>query len=305
MTERDRVIASLWRERPQNRFLRASVLAFLVLMLVSWTVGDFALEHVFSARKLGNLDRFLGEIVPEPLRGRGFDLAIAVRWISDMMSSKGWSAALLTLAISVAAIVLAALGSSMLCLPAARSFANPEPYLPMTRSPDRGRWWLWRSVVAMSRALLIFLRAIPEYVWAFLLLAMLGTSAWPGVLALAIHNAGILGKLTAETIEDLETPSLKGLRGLGAGRLQIALFGIFPLTMPRFLLYFFYRFESCVREATVLGMLGILSLGWWIDDARSRFQYDQMLFLVLIGSAIVLAGDLVSACARALVRRAA
>jgi ABC-type phosphate/phosphonate transport system permease subunit len=59
-----------------------------------------------------------------------------------------------------------------------------------------------------------------------------------------------------------------------------------------------------VREATVLGMLGIVSLGYWIQDARARQQYDTMLFLVLIGAALVLAGDLASTLARRWVRRA-
>ncbi len=53
-----------------------------------------------------------------------------------------------------------------------------------------------------------------------------------------------------------------------------------PLALPRFLLYFFYRFESCIREATVLGMLGTVSLGYWIQDARGRQSYDEMLLLV-------------------------
>ena len=153
--------------------------------------------------------------------------------------------------------------------------------------------------------MLIFLRSIPEYVWAFLLLAMLGPNAWPAVLALALHNAGILGKLGAEVVENLEPAPLAALRGLGATRSQIVLLGILPMVLPRFLLFFFYRWETCVREATVLGMLGIVSLGYWIVDARARNHYDEMVFLVLIGAGIVLVGDLVSALARELVRRAA
>jgi phosphonate transport system permease protein len=151
---------------------------------------------------------------------------------------------------------------------------------------------------------LIFLRAIPEYVWAYLFLAMLGPTAWPAVLALAVHNAGILGKLGAETVENLERTSLASLRALGGTRTQIAAVGILPAALPRLLLYFFYRWESCVREATVLGMLGIVSLGSWIQDARSRQRYDDMLFLILVGAGIVIVGDVVSAVARAWVRRA-
>jgi phosphonate transport system permease protein len=151
---------------------------------------------------------------------------------------------------------------------------------------------------------LIFLRSIPEYVWAFLAIALIGPSAWPAVLALALHNAGILGKLDAEVVENLERPSLEALRGLGARRGQLAVFGILPAVLGRWLLFFFYRWETCVREATVLGMLGIVSLGYFIQDARARNQYDTMFLLVLVGAAIVLLGDLVSALARRVVRRA-
>jgi phosphonate transport system permease protein len=150
---------------------------------------------------------------------------------------------------------------------------------------------------------LIFLRAIPEYVWAFLLLAMLGPTLWAAVFALAIHNTGILGKLNAEVMENLEPQTLAALRALGGRRTQIAWVGLLPLVAPRFLLFFFYRWETCVREATVIGMLGIASLGFYIQDARARQAYDVTFALILLGSAIVLIGDLVSAAARETLRR--
>ena len=123
------------------------------------------------------------------------------------------------------------------------------------------------------------------------------------VLALALHNTGILGRLGAEVVENTETAAPAALRGLGAGRRQIALAGLLPLALGRWLLYFFYRWETCVREATVLGMLGIVSLGYALDEARVRDRYDDMLFYVLLGAVLVLVGDLVSAVARRIVRR--
>ncbi|MEM8995696.1 MAG: ABC transporter permease subunit, partial [Acidobacteriota bacterium] len=156
----------------------------------------------------------------------------------------------------------------------------------------------------VARSVLILSRAIPEYVWAFLFLAVLGPTAWPLILALAAHNLGILGKLKAEVIEDLEPEVAAGLRGLGAGRTQTFLTAILPASVGRFLLFFFYRWETCVREATVLGMLGIASLGFWILEARARNFYDEMFFFVLLGALLVLVGDVVSALSREAVRRA-
>ena len=81
--------------------------------------------------------------------------------------------------------------------------------------------------------------------------------------------------------------------------------GVFPIALGRYLLYFFYRFETCIREATVLGMLGVVSLGFYISDARSKMYYDEMLFLVLLGAGIVLLSDLLSATARRYLRASA
>ncbi len=304
MSERDREILLLYRRRPRSPFARWSAVLLAALAAYSWLSGEFRPGELLSQRRLANLERFLGELVPYPLQGREFDLGVAARWAGEVLETRGWSAAGATLAMSVVAIVLAGLAALALCLPAARSLSAAEPYLPAPRPPGPARRALWWGVVAVTRAFLIFVRSIPEYVWAFLFLAMLGPTAWPAILALAIHNSGILGKLTAEVVENLDPGPVAALRGLGANRAQIAAAGIFPLVLPRFMLFFFYRWETCVREATVLGMLGIVSLGFWIVDARARNHYDEMVFFVLIGAAIVLVGDLVSALAREVVRRA-
>lgn len=306
MTEarsRRKEIHRLRRERPKNRFGRSSAWVLLVLVVASWSLGGFSPAYLFEERRQANLQRFLGELRPYPLQGEPWDWGVVFSWAGEVMTEKGWSAAGKTLGISVVAIVLAGLGALALCLPAVRSFASPEPYLPGPKPPGRGLRWLWGGVVGVTRFALIFLRSLPEYVWAFLLIALLGPSPWPAILALAIHNSGILGKLGAEVVENLPPQRLAALRSLGAGRKQIAAVGIFPTILPRFLLFFFYRWETCVREATVLGMLGVVSLGFWIQDARARNHYDEMFFLILLGSALVLLGDLLSFVAREAVRR--
>jgi len=301
----DAEIRRLYRGRRRCAVCRWSGVALLLLVAISWADSGLWPGDLLSERRMANLQRFLGELRPYPLQGQDFDLATAASWAGEILREKGWTAAGVTLAMSVAAIVLASLGASLLTLFAARTLASPEPYLPAARPPGTARRWLWRGVVGTSRAALIFLRSIPEYVWAFLFLGILGPTAWPVVLALALHNAGILGKLTAEVVENADPQPLAALRGLGASRPQIAAVGLFPMILPRFLLYFFYRWETCVREATVLGMLGVVSLGYWIVDSRARNHYDDMVFFVLLGAAIVLVGDLVSAVAREMIRRAA
>lgn len=297
-------IDELRRTRPRSRFARWSLLAMGILVAYAWLAGDLELGRLFSARSASNLERFLGEIRPHPLWGRDWDWGVAGRWVVATLQGTGGEAVLSTVALSVASICLAAALSVLLCLAAARNVATPEPFLPAARPPGPLSRCAWRAVVMVTRAFLIFARAIPEYIWAFLLLTMLGLGAWPAVLALALHNAGILGKLNAEVVENLEPHPLRALRALGASRSQIATTAILPAALGRFLLYFFYRWETCVREATVLGLLGFVSLGWYIQQARAGVRYDEMVLFVLLGAAIILVGDLTSAVARGLVRRA-
>ncbi len=293
---------TLWQARPRSRFARLSVFALVALAIYSWASGTFSLGSLFTERAGRNFERFLGELRPHPLAGREWDFGVFWQWLQDSLSGKGAEAVLSTVALSVAAIVLAGLGAALLSLAAARNVATPEPFVPLPRKPGAAACWLWRGVVGITRLMLIFLRAIPEYVWGFLLLALLGPGAWPAVLALALHNTGILGKLFAEAVENVEPATPRAMRALGATRLQIAAVSIFPATLGRFLLYFFYRWETCVREATVLGLLGFISLGWYIQDARARTHYDEMFLFILLGSAIILVGDLLSTLARRRVR---
>lgn len=290
--------------RPTSRFLRASLVSTAALIGLAWWVGELSPAGLLSSRRVANLERFLGEIRPYPLQGRDWDWGVFFGWLGERMHTVGFEAMATTLALSVAAIVLAGLAGAVLALPAARTWAVADPYLPAVGPKRPWAASMWRTVLLGSRALLIFLRALPEYVWGFIFLVLIGPTAWPIVLALAIHNAGILGKLDAEVVENLPSGPAKALRGLGAGRVGVAGVATLAEVTPRFLLLLFYRWETCVREATVLGMLGIVSLGYWIVDARARQRYDDMILFVLLGATLVLVGDLVSAWVRGRVRSA-
>jgi len=298
-------IARLRRQRPKSWLLRASGAAVVLLVIGSWCFGGFSLSESLSARRRANFGRFVEEVVPYPLRSNDAEPHALWKWADGLLAARGWEAAKQTAALSIAAIALAGAGGLLLAPPAARNVASPEPFGTPGGATSPASRYAWKLAVALTRLLLTFARAIPEYVWAFLLLAMLGRQAWPAVLALALHNAGILGRLGAEVVENVEPAAPRALRALGATRLQVATVGVLPLVLPRFLLYFFYRWETCVREATVLGLLGFTSLGYWVADARARDRYDEMMLFILLGAGIVLLGDVVSAVTRAFVRRAA
>jgi phosphonate transport system permease protein len=300
----DQKVDELWRGRPRSQFVRASLWAIFLLMVVSWVVGEFDWADLFSERRATNLSRFLVEVRPFPLQGVDWDWGIAWNWSSELFAARGAEAARTTLGISLLAILLAGVASIALSLPAARNFASPEPFMPLGRPPTLWVRVAWRLGCSATRFVLMLLRAIPEYLAAFLLLAILGPTPWTAIIALTIHNAGILGRLGAESIENIPVEAPRSLRSLGAGRMRIAGWVFFPELLPRLLLYFFYRWETCVRESTVLGLLGIVSLGFWIDDARTRGQMDVLVYFVLLGVLMVIIGDLVSSLARELLRRA-
>ena len=285
----------LHRGRSRNIFVRLSLVIMLLLIGYTWIFGGFLDTSKSFPQRAENIERFLKELQPYKLRGESFSLQSYLSWTKAIMIEKGSQAVHVTLAISVAAIVLSGIWGNLLAILAARNFTSG---FNKDQSP-------LRSIVLASpaRLLLIFLRAIPEYAWAFLFLSLLGPSAWPLVLALALHNCGIIGKLSAEVIENLPDQPQLSLSSIGASRLQIMLAAALPVALPRFLLFFFYRWETCVREATVLGMLGIVSLGFWIQDARARNFYDEMVFLILLGALLVIIGDVISTLVRAYVRR--
>lgn len=294
-------IQELRRRRPRSAWVRYSCWVAFALVAVAWTTTGIRVGDLFSASRMERLERFLHEeAVPRPLRQESGSLW---QWVVELWQGGAAEAMLATLLIALLAIVLAAFFAWFLALLGARNLMSAHPFLPHAsadaKSCPQGLSRLARAV----RLLCVLLRGIPEYIWAFLFLAMLGTSAWPAVLALAIHNAGILGRLGSETVENLSPGPLRAMTMMGVSRRTVAFTAVFPLSLGRFLLYFFYRFETCVREATVLGMLGVLSLGYEIVEARAHGRYDEMLFYVFLAMLLVLAADLISDLARRWLRR--
>lgn len=294
-------IAALRRARPRHRFLRWSLLLLALFAAYAWLAGDFRLGELFAGQRAANWWRFWTEdAVPAPLRDGAAPGELS-SWLATQWRAQGAVAAGHSLGIAVLAIALAGAMALALAPLGARSLMICDPYVPRTRHSALCHFG-WTTLAGCVRLLAVLLRAIPEYVWAFLLLAVFGPSAWPAVLALGVHNAGILGRLGAETIENLPAAPLTALRAAGATRRQILMVAVYPLALPRWLLLFFYRFETCVREATVLGMLGVVSIGYFVTEAKARFRYDEILFLIALGALLVAAADVLSQVARRYVR---
>lgn len=128
---------------------------------------------------------------------------------------------------------------------------------------------------AISRFLIAVERGLPEIVMLLLLVAALGLGTFPGVVALAIGCVGMLGKLFADAIEEVPASSLEPMESIGATKLQVILFGIFPQVLPSFLTNAIFRFEINIRLSILLGAVGAGGIGYELIYAFQMLEYQR------------------------------
>lgn len=141
-------------------------------------------------------------------------------------------------------------------------------------------------------------RAINEMVFAMLFIVAVGLGPFAGVLALAVHTTGTLAKLFSEAVEAIDPRPVEGIRATGAHPLVEIAYGVIPQVMPLWLSFMLYRFESNVRSASVVGMVGAGGIGVVLFEVIRGFQYAQtcaVLFLLAVSVTLI---DLLSATVR-------
>ena len=134
----------------------------------------------------------------------------------------------------------------------------------------------------LARALLGFLRAVPDLVWALLFVAAVGLGSLAGTLALTVAYSGVLGRVYADVFEHVDPQPLEALQSTGATRMQIFLRGVWPQALPHLMAYTLYSFECCLRAAAVLGFVGAGGIGYEISLSMRMFEYGQVLTLLLV-----------------------
>jgi phosphonate transport system permease protein len=157
-------------------------------------------------------------------------------------------------------------------------------------------------VLLFTRLLLLVARAVPEPIWALLFLFILFPGILPGAIALGLHNLGILGRLMAEVTENLDERPLRSLKALGASRSQVFLYGVLPLTLPRFIAYILYRWEVCIRATVIVGLVGAGGLGRLLTEQLSSFDYKGVLTTLIVFLGLTFLVDLISASVRRAIR---
>jgi phosphonate transport system permease protein len=154
--------------------------------------------------------------------------------------------------------------------------------------------WVYQPV----RRLMDACRAINEMVFAMLFVVTVGLGAFAGVLALWIHTTGILAKLFSEAVEAVDPGPVEGIRSTGAGLIREVWFGILPQVIPLWISFTLYRFESNVRSATVVGMVGAGGIGVVLWEMIRGFLFKETCAVMLVIIVAVTMFDMLSAYLR-------
>ena len=161
---------------------------------------------------------------------------------------------------------------------------------PASRNLMRRAW-----VRFAVRRSLEFCRTVPDIVFALIFVAAFGLGALPGVLAIAIHTTGALGKLFTEVVENIDMAPVEGVASTGASWLSQVRFAVTPQVLSNLVSYALLRFEVNVRGATVIGFVGAGGIGQDLIVAIRKFYYSDVSAILLMIIATVMAIDMLSA----------
>ena len=155
-----------------------------------------------------------------------------------------------------------------------------------------------RPVYFLARGVVAFARAVPDLVWALVFVTAVGLGPFPGGLAITVHSVGMLGRLFAEVIEDMDMGPVEALTTTGASRIQIFSHAVVPGVLPSLLGIALYRLDENIRSSLVLGFVGAGGLGFQLLSAMNLFQYQTVSLLLLITFVLVMAAERMSAALR-------
>jgi len=150
--------------------------------------------------------------------------------------------------------------------------------------------WVYSGV----RSVLNLVRTIPDLALGLLFVAAVGLGAFAGTLALFIHTATVLGKLLSESVENIDEGVVDAIRATGAGYTQVLAFAVVPQILPDLISFTLYRFETNIRSASVLGLIGAGGIGYLMNTSFRTFQYQEAAAIVVVLVVLVMAVDYAS-----------
>jgi len=238
---------------------KPKLLIFFLLIAILSTSWETSISY-------SNIVRFITyDILPWPMRAAGYYDASQVvnfnpveifRWAWDISFSTGLPGMWNTLVLTQIALVCTAL-------------------FTLITFPFGSSQFFKKRHTRFSNLLFIVLRTTPEYIIAYVFLQLWGPSMLPAIFALFLHNGGILSHLTAQNVNNLQLPFDTTKK-----RANRYLYEILPRSYGQFLAFLFYRWEVIMRESAILGILGVSTLGFYIDSAISAEHLDTAVLLI-------------------------
>jgi phosphonate transport system permease protein len=241
------------RPMRQTRILRLLAAGFIVAIATAFWYVDADWSRLWSPRSAANLTRLATSV------GRASVDTAGLVELGRLT--------LQTAAMSIVAIAIAGTGGVVLSYLAAL---------------HHGRDTVRRGLpgVLVSRGALLAMRAVPAPIWALLALFIMFPGPLPGALAIAVHNLGILGRLMAENVENMDARPAAALANAGVAPVQSFVYAVLPASVPQAVAYALYRWEVCTRETVIVGLVGAGGLGRLIQEQLSSFDYGGLLLSV-------------------------
>ena len=259
------------RPRPNASVIVAGVVLLALVVAGAWSIASLGINVATIASSLDNAVAFLDRMFPLDFPPLGETLGLIFE----------------TLAIVFLATALSVALSVPVALAAAR---------PTART---------RTSQGVARALIVLARAIPDLVLAIIFLRMFGLGATAGILAMGIHSVGMVAKLYADAIEELDDGPRESMASAGAGRRQQIVSAIPQVLLPQLIATALHRFDINLRTSVLLGYVGVGGIGLAIAEALRTLNYQRGMALALIVLALCIVIELISGGIRAVLMRSA
>jgi len=265
-----------WRD-PAWRGRLTAAIVFAVILGPAFYLTEFNPAVLWSEAGASAVRQFLSTFLPPATSPEFLWMVIEAAWKTVAIATVGMAIAIL-IAAPAALIATRVLSVSRLA---------------------QGRMALWPSALRTGmRWLLIFLRSIPEIVWAMVFVRAVGLGDTAGVMAIGITYGGMLGKVYIEILESSDQQATTALLRNGAGRLSSFWYAAFPACLPELLSYTIYRWECAIRASVVMGFVGAGGLGQQMELSMKMLAGGEVLTMLSMFVLLIFMADLVSAALR-------
>jgi len=259
-----------------RKWIHAKLVPFyilLALLVIPWGLSDISMTNVVRF--------FTNDIIPHPIRVaetiNGATLTAFWAWLAKLFADQALPGIIATVILTQIALV----GAGALTL----------VFFPLISPKFFGLFGR-----TAGHIFLVVARSTPEYILALIFLLLWGPSMLPAIVALALHNGAIIGHLMGRFTEDMR------LRPDSSKGINLYAYDVVPRMYRQFLAFLFYRWEVIMRETAILGILGIATLGFYVDSAFADLRYDRALVLIFITACLNLGIDVLSRTIRSKLR---